>query len=61
MKHCEVTLTILKESNKLVETAVKYVSEPLYTPFVFEQGVLGHIKEPHISLADYLEGAKTNI
>lgn len=54
-------MTILKESNKLVETAVKYVSEPLYTPFVFEQGVLGHIKEPHISLADYLEGAKTNI
>lgn len=49
------------ESIKLVETAEKNGSVPLYTPLVFEQGVLSHIKEEHVSLADYLEGAKTNV
>ena len=49
------------ESIKLVETAEKNGSVPLYTPLVYEQGVLSHIKEAHISLADYLEGARTNV
>lgn len=49
------------ESRNLVETAEKNGNVPLYTPLVYEQGVLSHIRQAHISFADYLEGAKTNV
>ncbi|MGE5633062.1 MAG: hypothetical protein ACM3TR_18490 [Caulobacteraceae bacterium] len=49
------------ESSALVATAEKNSNVPLYTPLVFEEGVLSHIREAHVSLSDYIEGAKTNV
>ena len=49
------------ESKKLLDTAQKSGNVPLYTPFVYEQGVLDHIKQAHISLADYLNAFNTNV
>jgi len=50
-----------EESKNLIEIGEENGSAPLYAPLVFEQGVLSHIKEAHISLADYLDGFKTNV
>jgi len=49
------------ESKNLVEAAEENGNVTLYTPSVYEQGVLSHIKEAHISLADYLDGFETNV
>lgn len=48
------------ESKELMDTAQKNENVPLYTPFVYEQGVLQHIKKAHISIADYINGISTN-
>ena len=49
------------ESKELLSTAQENDIAPLYTPFVFEQGALKHIKEAHISIADYLNAFSTNV
>lgn len=49
------------ESKSIVNFAKKTGSIPLYTPIVDEEGVLSHIKQSHISLAQYLTGFSTNV
>lgn len=49
------------ESKLLLENAEKTGITPLYMPGVYENGLLKHIKEAHISLADYINGFSTNV
>lgn len=49
------------ESKGLLETAKRSDNIPMYTPLVYEQGVMHHIKEAHISMSDYLNGFSTNV
>lgn len=49
------------ESKSLLETAQKNGSVPIYTPLVYEQGPLHHIKEAHISMEDYIDGFTINV
>lgn len=49
------------ESKELVDRALKNGNVPLYAPHVYEEGPLQHLKEEHLSMAEYLTGFKTNV
>ncbi len=49
------------ESQQLLDTAKKTGNDAMYTPLLFEQGVLHHLQEQHISMADYINGFSTNV
>jgi hypothetical protein len=50
-----------EESEGLFDLAEKSGNVALYAPMVFEQGILDHIQDSHISMADYLNGFDTNV
>ena len=50
-----------KESRELLDLAEESGNVALYAPMVYEEGVLQHIRDEHISMADYLNGFDTNV
>ncbi|MDK2809470.1 MAG: hypothetical protein PWR27_179 [Petroclostridium sp.] len=50
-----------EQSKELAQKAVENGNIPLFTPHIYEQGPLGHIKEEHISMAEYLTGFSYNV
>lgn len=50
-----------EESKALLETAREGGNMPLYTPMIYEEGVLHHIRQAHVSMSDYLNAFKSDI
>ncbi|WHH59952.1 hypothetical protein [Petroclostridium sp. X23] len=50
-----------QQSKELAQSAYENGNLPLFTPHVYEEGPLQHIKEEHISMAEYLTGFTYNV
>jgi len=50
-----------EESRELLELSKKSGNEALYAPMVYEEGILQHIRDEHISMSDYVNGFETNV